>query len=90
MNLFQGLYSASLCSLESRNDNPVGRTGPPEAGEIDSLESILGLIIRLEIRALGCGLAKQATEGLHVGFCSLKSLWANRNKVTNAVHVCSN
>jgi hypothetical protein len=66
-NLFQGMNSASLCSLAGRYDNPI----PPrflapidflkipaparqatQPGGIGSLESILGLLKSLKIRAL--------------------------------------
>ncbi len=48
MNRFQGIESAILCSLAGQYDNQT------QAGEIDSLESIPGLLKRLQSRALYC------------------------------------
>ncbi len=88
-NRFQGMNSASLCGLAGRYENPIPtRCLAPieclkipaqatEAGGIDSLESIPGLVRSLKIRPL------KATGGRKVWFISTwLILRAKHGKIT--------
>ncbi len=77
-NRCQGINSASLCSLAGRYDNPIPSRclAPIEflqipaqatyAGGIDLLESIAGLLKRLQIQVQDCFVA------VYIGYISSK------------------